>query len=408
MIEHRAVNSCILLLPQANGKAILTVEGVSGPDGEMHPVQQEMVNFHGSQCGFCTPGFVVSMATAHLNGDLNHDDNLAGNLCRCTGYAPIIRAAAAAAAKQPPQWLLEQGAELPEGPIGILGPQVSIPGSIDELADWYLNNPSATIVAGATDVGLWITKQLQSLAPVCFVSQIAEMRKCIEIDGELEIGAVATLSQLHPFMASRHKSLTELIRRFGSLQVRNSATVGGNIANGSPIGDLPPALIALGARINLRQGNSRRQLPLEEFFLGYGVQDLRTGEFLESISVPVQQDRLKCYKLSKRFDQDISAVCGCLNIFVESGRVATARIAFGGMAATPKRAHNTESTLIGNPWNRNTVDRAMAAIETDYSPISDMRASASYRMQAAQNIMLKCFLESNDPSEPASALDIAA
>ena len=385
--DARALNACILFLPQIAGKSIRTVEGIAAPDGRLHPVQEAMITHHGSQCGYCTPGFIVSMATAHFNGAEDHDDQLAGNLCRCTGYAPIVRAAEAAATAPVPDWLKDVPLEA-EMPEGIVAPQ-----TVDALAEWYAANPDATLIAGATDVGLWVTKGLRDLAPVAFLNQCADLKGISVTDETIRIGAMATLTELGTVMAELHPSFAELIRRYGSVQVRNAATVGGNIANGSPIGDSPPALIALGATLHLRKGDALRSLPLEDFFLDYGQQDRAPGEFVEAISFPRQPDRLRCYKLSKRFDQDISAVCGALSIRVTGGTVTEARIAFGGMAGTPKRALAAEAALLGQPWALSSVDRAAERLAEDFTPLSDMRASAGYRLQAAQGMLARYFLE---------------
>ena len=396
-----ALNACILLLPQLEGRAVRTVEGIAGPDGALHPVQQAMVDHHGSQCGFCTPGFVVSMAVAHLNGRHDHDDQLAGNLCRCTGYAPIIRAAKAARTAPVPGWM-QADAETLRDPAFIF-PQIrtgghpppACPRSTDELADWYLENPDATLIAGATDAGLWVTKGLRNLSPVAFLNQCADLRGIVADDETIRIGAMTTIAELGAFIADRHPAFAELIRRYGSVQVRNAATIGGNIANGSPIGDSPPALIALGAMLHLRRGAARRVMALEDFFLDYGRQDRGPGEFVEAVSIPAQPDRLRCYKLSKRFDQDISAVCGAFNITVEEGEVTAARIAFGGMAGTPKRARSVEAALIGQPWQAATITAAQGAFAADFTPLSDMRASADYRLRSAQAMLMRCFHDSD-------------
>ncbi len=401
----KALNACILFMGQLDGKAVRTVEGISGPDGALHPVQHAMIEHHGSQCGFCTPGFVVTMATAHLNGRTDHDDQLAGNLCRCTGYAPIVRAARAAASEPVPEWMRKDAdmlrdpaifaSEICRGEAEGRGAEPPfLPATADELAAWYLANPQATLIAGATDVGLWVTKGLRDLHPIAFLNQCDDLRGIVADSDTIHIGAITTLTELGAFMADRHRDLAALIRRYGSVQVRNAATLGGNIANGSPIGDSPPALIALGATVHLRKGDARRALPLEDFFLAYGKQDRTPGEFVAAISVPVQPDTLRCYKLSKRFDQDISAVCGAFNIAVEDGTVTGARIAFGGMAGTPKRATAVEAALLGQPWTEATVRAAMAAFATDYQPLSDMRASAEYRLTAARNLLLRCFHDS--------------
>jgi xanthine dehydrogenase small subunit len=413
----RALNACILFLPQVHGKAIRTVEGIAGPNGELHPVQEAMIAHHGSQCGFCTPGFVVSMATAHLNGRTDHDDQLAGNLCRCTGYAPIVRAAEAAATAPVPDWMRDTPPSIEpkissggptEGRRGADSPPPAwiAPETSDELAAWYAAHPDTTLIAGATDVGLWVTKQLRDLGPVAFLNRVADLQRIEITDGEIRIGAGVTLTDLGEAIRPHHPDFAELIRRYGSVQVRNAATVGGNIANGSPIGDSPPSLIALGATLHLRHGDGRRSLPLEDYFIAYGKQDRLPGEFVEAVSFPRQPDRLRCYKLSKRFDQDISAVCGCFVIRVENGTVAEARIAFGGMAGTPKRASDVEAALTGRPWTEATIRAADDAWAQDFTPLSDMRASADYRLAAARNMLMRYFVE--DQGAPARVLEVRA
>ncbi|MEQ8290932.1 MAG: xanthine dehydrogenase small subunit [Roseovarius sp.] len=394
----KALNACILFLPQLHGKVVRTVEGISGPDGTLHPVQRAMIEHHGSQCGFCTPGFIVSMAVAHLNGERDFDTALAGNLCRCTGYAPIIRAAEAAATEPVPEWLREDRAAVAPAP--------ALPESADDLAALLERAPETVLVAGATDVGLWVTKQLRELAPVAFLHRCRDLQQVEESGSGLRVGAGVTLDRLMREMASRHPSFAELIRRYGSAQVRGAATIGGNIANGSPIGDGPPALIALGAVLHLRKGDVRRELPLEDFFLEYGKQDRAPGEFVEAVTIPAQADRLRCYKLSKRFDQDISAVCGCFSITVEDGVVSGARIAFGGMAGVPKRATHVEAAITGQPWTLETVEAAAGAWEKDFTPLSDMRASARYRLEGARNLLTRYFHE--DQGQATSVLEVSA
>ena len=402
----RALNACILFLPQLHGKAVRTVEGIAGPDGALHPVQAEMIAHHGSQCGFCTPGFIVAMAVAHLNGRRDHDDALAGNLCRCTGYAPIVRAAEAAATQPVPEWMrADLDARAQDGTDGTGTDDAFRPRHADELAAWYMDNPEATLIAGATDVGLWVTKQLRELAPLAFIAGLDDLSGVSVEADRIRIGACTTLSELRAAIAPHHPDFAELIRRYGSAQVRAAATIGGNIANGSPIGDGPPALIALGATLHLRRGDTRREMALEDFFIDYGKQDRAPGEFVEAVCFPRQPDVLRCYKLSKRFDQDISAVCGCFNIRVEDGRVREARIAFGGMAGTPKRAAAVEAALAGQKWNEESVRAALPAFEDDFTPLSDMRASADYRMRAAQNMLWRCYHESR--GTPARVLEVA-
>ena len=409
----RALNACILFLPQLHGRAVRTVEGISGPDGQPHPVQDAMVAHHGSQCGFCTPGVVVSLAAAHLQGATDHDDRLAGNLCRCTGYAPILRAAEAAGAEPAPAWVddtprqRQLAATLADTAPDAAGFR---PGSADALAAWFEANPDATLVAGATDVGLWVTKQLRDLPRVAFLSAAADLAGIETTPEAHRVGAMTTIATLRRAIAAERPGLAELLRRFGSEQVRGAATLGGNIANGSPIGDSPPALIALGATLHLRKGDRRRSLPLEAFFLDYRKQDREPGEFVEAVTLPrpsaARPDRLRCYKLSKRFDQDISAVCGCFQIHVSGGRVQEARIAFGGMAGIPKRARGAEAALTGKDWSESNVRAAMAALGGDFQPLSDMRASAGYRQEAARNMLWRYWLE--DQGVAANVLEVTA
>lgn len=399
----KALNACILFLPQLHGKAVRTVEGVSGPKGEMHPVQAAMVAHHGSQCGFCTPGFVVSMAVAHLNGARDHDDQLAGNLCRCTGYAPIVRAAEAAAGEAVPDWMKADRDAVASFAVGEAG--AFRPSDSDALAEWYLANPDAVLVAGATDVGLWVTKQLRDLKPVAFLSGVEDLKGIEVRGGSLHVGACVTISALREAVKDRLPSFGELLRRYASVQVRNAATIGGNIANGSPIGDGPPALIALGATLHLRRGDEMRSMPLEDFFLDYRKQDRRPGEFVAGVSFPESAPALRCYKISKRFEQDISAVCGCFNVTVTDGVVTSARIAFGGMAGVPKRASHAEAALLGKPWSEATAEAAAEAMAGDFTPLSDMRASAGYRMLTAQNLLRRYFHDL--AGVPVSVLEVA-
>ena len=414
----KALNSCILFLPQLHGKAVRTIEGFSGPQDEPHPVQTAMIAHHGSQCGFCTPGFIVSMATAHLNGDTDHDTTLAGNLCRCTGYAPIIRAAQAAEAEPIPAWLSSpftfaeissgdsKGAESPhgEGVGGASSPPIFRPTNSDDLADWYLQNPQATLIAGATDVGLWVTKQLRQLSPVAFLNGITDLQYIERQGGQFHIGAGVTIETLRKALAPHHPSFAELLRRYASTQVRNAATIGGNIANGSPIGDGPPPLIAMGCTLHLRRGDEMRSMPLEDFFLDYRKQDRRPSEFVAGLSIPDAAPALRCYKISKRFDQDISAVLGCFNLRIDGGSVTQARIAFGGMAGIPKRASAVETALTGQPWTEATITAAFPAFARDFQPLTDMRASAAYRLMTAQNLLTRYFHDLN--GVPVNVLEV--
>ena len=391
----RALNACILFLPQLHGKAVRTIEGIAATDGTLHPVQHEMHRHHGAQCGFCTPGFVVSMAVNHLNGETDHDTALAGNLCRCTGYAPIVRAAVAAQAAPVPEYFKADTCfalgqvSASESRAGGEGDRSYHPQTIDDLTAWYGENPDATLIGGATDIGLWVTKQHRDLPKVAFLNGITEMAQIADLGDKLHIGAGVTIEHLRRQMAALHPSFAELLRRYASTQIRSAATIGGNIAGGSPIGDGPPALIALGAVLHLRSSAGTRDMPLENFFLDYRKQDRRLGEFVTGITIPKDASNLRCYKISKRFDQDISAVCGCFNLDIQGGTITSARIAFGGMAGIPKRAAALEAALIGQHFSPELAAQTAPLMAQDFTPLSDMRASATYRMDVAQNLLIR-------------------
>ena len=338
--------------------------------------------------GFARPGFVVSMAVGHLQGRTDHDDVLAGNLCRCTGYAPIVRAAEASADAPVPTWMRDTPVDA--APLGFA------PETTDALADWYEAHPDGTLIAGATDVGLWITKQLRDLGDIAFLNRCRDLQKIEVEDTTIRIGAGVTMADLMPVLREHHPSYAEMIRRYGSEQVRNAATIGGNIANGSPIGDNPPALIALGATLHLRRGSSEREIPIEDFFVAYGKQDRTAGEIVTGVTLPNHAPDLACYKISKRFDQDISAVCGCFNVTVADGKITNACIAFGGMAGTPLRAATVETALIGQAWTQDTITKAASKFSEDYAPMTDMRASAAYRLEIAENLLHRYFAARSD------------
>jgi xanthine dehydrogenase small subunit len=395
-VRWRAVNACILFLPMVDGKAVVTVESLAR-DGALHPVQRSMADGHGSQCGFCTPGFVMSLYGRSI-GALGTEgtpvkDVIAGNLCRCTGYGPILAAGEA----NPPQPAddVETAALLRSIAPARAGPGWFAPRTSDELAALLTEHPDARIVAGATDVGLWVTKGLRDLGTTIFIADIADLRMIEDAPDALTVGAAVRYSEAKEALAGLHPDLGELVRRIGGLQVRNAGTIGGNIANGSPIGDMPPALIALGAELVLRRGSARRSMPLESFFLSYGKQDRQPGEFVESVRIPrpVAGTRIRIVKLSKRFDSDISALCGAFAIRLEDDRIVEARIAFGGMAGIPARAAACEAALTGERWCEATLAAAADALEQDYRPLSDLRGSAGYRLTAAANVVRSLGLE---------------
>jgi xanthine dehydrogenase small subunit len=408
-IVYESVNACILLLGQIDGKELVTVDDLA-PGGKLHPVQQAMVDQHASQCGFCTPGFVMSLFTLYHAGIAADRpkilDHLAGNLCRCTGYRPIIEAAlascqgaagdawaAAAAVTAKTLASLDEGEDIF---IGDAQGFYAAPASGDSLAALVAAHPEATLVSGATDVGLWITKQMRPLPKIIQLSRVAELRQIDEESDHLSLGAAVTYARAASHIAGIDPDLGELLRRIGSTQMRASGTIGGNIANASPIGDMPPALIALGASIDLRHGAALRNLPLEDFFIDYGKQDRKAGEVLWRIHVPklAVGEVFRCYKISKRFDQDISAVMGAFKLRLEGRRIAAARIAFGGMAPIPKRAKATEAALSGISLDDPASwMAAIAVLAEDFQPIDDMRASAAYRLTVAQSLLRKALIE---------------
>lgn len=425
MLTYESVNACIRFVGSLHGTHVVTVEHLAARDGTLHPVQQAMVDFHGSQCGFCTPGFVMSLYGLWLSNDnpsrADIEKALQGNLCRCTGYEPIVKAAEAAASARPSaifdpivaardETVARLKAMQPEETITIRDSEhcLIVPADAAGLATALAQHQGATVVAGSTDVGLWVTKQMRPINPVIFINGIAELQQIARSEAGITIGAGVSYTAAFAALSSAYPALGRLIDRIGGEQVRNMGTIGGNIANGSPIGDSPPPLIVLGATVTLRSTEGTRTLPLEDFFIAYGKQDRKAGEFVESIFVPhlPAEDHFAAYKISKRRDEDISALLGAFRIALEDGKVRSARIAFGGMAGTPKRAASVEAALIGKPWTEETVRVAQGAFETDYQPLSDWRATSTYRMLAAKNLLLRFFLESE--GEPAELVRYAA
>ncbi|RED53859.1 xanthine dehydrogenase small subunit [Aestuariispira insulae] len=414
-MQYRAVNACIQFMPTLHGKQLITVEDLASPDGALHPVQKAMVETSGSQCGFCTPGFVMSMFAMKVSeGRPSRDrinDVLAGNLCRCTGYGPIIEASEKMYDAGPETAFLEEEKRVVALLEGLSsdamvetadkGRRYFAPARVDDLARVYTDNPDAVIVAGATDVGLWVTKMHKDLGTVIYLGRVKELKEMRVASGYLEIGAGVSYTDAWDEIKKHYPDFGELIRRIGSTQVRNAGTIGGNVANGSPIGDTPPALIAAGARLVLRKGEERREIDLESFFIDYGKQDRGIGEFVEMVKLPLPKagSKFRSYKISKRFDQDISAACGAFMADIEKGQVKDIRICFGGMAGTPARAKHTEAALIGKTWDEETVKTAMAEMVKDYNPLTDMRASEAYRAKVARNLLYKFFVETSQVGE---------
>jgi xanthine dehydrogenase small subunit len=407
-LRYRAINACITPLGSIHGRQLITVEDLKqGP--VLHAVQQAMVDHHGSQCGFCTPGFVMSMF-AHLK---THDspvreeilESLGGNLCRCTGYRPIVDAAVHMYDPATADTFSEQqvaivaslediAADETEIELSHSGRRYIAPRTIASLAKTLQDNPDARLVAGATDLALEITQGLKEIETLVFTGRVPELLCCDDQGDKLLIGAAVSFSDCKDLLCSSWPQLKELIERLGSLQIRNQGTLGGNVGNASPIGDMPPVLLALQASLVLRRGEASRVIPVEEFYLSYKVTALQPGEFIERIEIPkpTQADWLQAYKVSKRLEDDISAVCGAFNLRIVDGKVAAAVIAFGGMAEIPKRAGQCEQALVGQPWQQSTIDAAMAALQQDFTPIDDFRASADYRMQVACKLLQRAFL----------------
>lgn len=413
-LSWRALNACILFLPMLNGKALLTVESLAD-DGALNPLQSCMAGNGSSQCGFCTPGFVMSLygrCIGATGSGLPVEDIIAGNLCRCTGYGPILAAAATVSALPRDDAALVVAlkdlaeAEPASGQLGErrwFAPRTSA-----ALGELLAAHPDARMVAGATDVGLWVTKGLQTLDTVIFLGDIAELRQIEETSAGLTIGAGVRYAEAHEALARLHPDLGELTRRIGGLQVRNAGTLGGNIANGSPIGDGPPALIALGAMLTLRSVTGTRSMPLETYFLDYGKQDRRSDEFVESLHIPAPgaDDIVHISKLSRRFDSDISALCGAFKLTVREAVIVDARVAFGGMAATPKRARGCEAALAGHGFTAATIANAADALRADYEPLTDVRGTAAYRIEAAANLLWRLWYRTG--GEVVSVLELAS
>lgn len=411
-LRYRSLNSCLTFVSSLHGKQLISVEGLKH-QGELHSVQKAMADCHGSQCGFCTPGFVMSLFALQKNSS-GHDlhqaqEALAGNLCRCTGYRPILDAAEQSCARpcqdqfdaQQAQTIARLQAIAPQqtGELNSGDKRCLVPLTVADLADLYSSHPEARLLAGGTDLALEVTQLHKTLPVMIYVGHVAELKRIDKTSSHLEIGAATPLTDCYGALNEEYPDFGALLHRFASLQIRNQGTLGGNIGNASPIGDSPPLLIALNAQIVLRQGDRQRTLALEDYFIDYRITARQDSEFIEKILVPRASNdwTFRAYKVSKRLDDDISAVCAAFNLNIENGVVGGVRIAFGGMAAIPKRARACEAALLGKPWNQASIERACQALAEDFSPLTDFRASKEYRLLTAQNLLRKYFIEQQSP-----------
>lgn len=421
----RAVDSCLVLLPMLNGRKVLTVEGLKqGVDG-YHPVQQALVERLGSQCGYCTPGVVMSMFEACYRKDLVPtdtaaiNDQMCGNLCRCTGYRPIREATEAVAGTAPNdrfQELLQEARALAGGYFGTSGHDYKTPESLPELFALLEDLPDARIVCGGTDLVLDITKRHKSFAHLISIEAIPGLRGISRTASGWRIGAATLLADVEAWAQQPFPPLHRMLRYFASRQIKNRGTVGGNVCNASPIGDTPPVWLALGAVAVIASASGERRVSFDDFFLDYRKTALVAGEILVAVEVADIAANVACgaYKVSKRRELDISTVCGCFAITLDEGRVTSARLAYGGMAATPKRAKTAENALIGKIWTEEAVEAAMAALVDDFKPLSDLRGTSWYRDTVAKNLLRGFFLETQHsrlprlPTYPAATLVLEA
>jgi xanthine dehydrogenase small subunit len=429
------VNACIRLLPTVDGRAVFTVESLQGADGSLHPVQEALVREHGSQCGFCTPGFVMSLFGLYKRTARPSRDDaitaLSGNLCRCTGYRPILDAAQSMAALPPPAGWRGPGVDAAGArcigaeerelaarlmrlarPDGLrythAGQTYHAPATLDALARCVADHPQARLLAGGTDVGLWVTKQQRALGDLIHTGRVPEMQAIDRNPAGWSIGAAAPLEPAFAALATDWPELTEAWERFASLPIRNAGTLGGNVANGSPIGDSMPALIALGAEVELRHRDATRRMALEDYYVAYQQTARVPGEFLLRLHVPARGDAtlLRAYKVSRRHDQDISSVFVAFRLDLDGTRIVQARFGCGGVAATPRRAAATEQALAGRDWSEATARAAGAALAAEFAPISDLRASAGYRRQLLARLLWRCWLETGPGRPDASPLRV--
>jgi xanthine dehydrogenase small subunit len=403
-LRYRSVNACLLLLAQVQGQHLLTVEGLTESGDltldRLHPVQQAMVAYHGAQCGFCTPGFIMSLTGLYLNhrdypGDSVVIHALGGNLCRCTGYRPILDAARSLF-QTPPVELLTSPAAAAffaapldlQPSLSAAGRTIYLPQDLASLLRLRAANPAARLVAGGTDLCLEFSQQLKPCPDLISVAQVAELKSCTTLDGALSIGAAVPYSEFQTTINALYPQAAELWTRLGSEQIRNAGTLGGSLGNASPIGDPAPLLLALSATVLCSSVEGERELPVADFFTAYRQTLLRPNEVIRAVHIPAHSvaTKLVCYKISKRIEDDISAVLCVIAYELDDNQIVRVRTGFGGMAATPAPARRVEQALLGQDFSLATLQRAAEQLATDFQPLSDVRASSAYRLTVAQNL----------------------
>ncbi len=406
-IIYKAINSCITFVPYLHGKQLLVVENLSNTNSSPHPVQDAMVKFHGSQCGFCTPGFVMSLFSMYKNHSSYSSklitDAISGNLCRCTGYRPIIDAARSLnkiknvdSFSKNKKKFIKILKTINSKNLSIInnGKKYFSPSNIRELKKIIQKNPKAHFLSGGTDLSLIVTKERKDIDTIIDLKNISELDFIKTSKKYIEVGAVTPLIKFEKFILQYYPDFNSVLKRYGSIQIRNVGTIGGNIATASPIGDTLPILLSLNADITIEGKNKKKNISIKNFFQGYRKTKLKKGEFIYSIKIPIYKKNIfKAYKISKRFDDDISSVCASFNLQIINKKIKNIKIAFGGMAEVPKRAINCEKNLNNKNLSLISFERAKNYLEKDFKPIDDMRATKEYRMEIAKNLLIKCFLE---------------
>ena len=405
-IRYKAINSCIAFTTSLEGKQLLIVEDLMQKNGSLHPVQTAMVNFHGSQCGFCTPGFVMSLFSMYKNNTFYDketiEETISGNLCRCTGYRPIIDAAKSLNNRKPDQFKKSEKKTIallnkirPKNIfINIENKKYFAPRTVIELKKIIKKNPKLKFLSGGTDMSLIVTKQKKDIENIVYLNSIDELNYIKENNKYIEVGATTPLRKFELFIKKYYPDFNTILKRYGSVQIRNVATIAGNIATASPIGDSLPLLLSLDASISIESFNKKSRLSLNDFFISYRKTKLKKGQFISSIRIPIYKKNIfKAYKISKRIDDDISSVCASFNLAIVNKKIKSIKIAYGGMAPTPKRAIHCEKILLNTHFSEEIILKAQESLEKDFQPISDMRASKNYRMEIAKNLLSKCFTE---------------